>query len=456
MTLRLALRARSGQALLGLILLAGACAPKTAPVTTPGAPKFPEFIFPAVADAGAPVAHQHGAAWESLQAGDLRGAERGFQAVLKRAPDYHAAEAGLGYVSLAKKDYKAALAHFDRAVAMNAAYAPALAGRGQTYLAMNQPQQALASFDAAVAADPTLSGIRSTADVLRFQGLQGGVAAARKAAEAGNFAEARAAYLSAIAATPDSPFLYRELAAVERRDNRLAEALQYAQKALELEPADPRNHIAVADVLEAQERFTPAADALAAALALESNDTVARRIEGLRERAAREALPEEFKTIGQATTITRAQLAALIAIELDDVLKRAPGRPGVVMSDIRNNWAQPWILAVTRAGFMDAFPNHAFQPNATVRRGDLAQAVSRVLNVIAASRPKEAATWRAARPTIADVPSGHLSYPSVSIAVAAGVLALENGSFQLSRPVTGAEAIAVVRKLRDLAGARRR
>jgi tetratricopeptide (TPR) repeat protein len=453
---RLGLPARLSPALLALLLLAGACAPKTAPVTAPGAPKFPDFVYPAVADAASPAAQQHDAAWQALQAGDLRTAERGFQAVLKRAPEFFAAEAGLGYVALAKKDYKAALAAFDRGIAVNATYAPALAGRGQTYLAMNQPQQALASFDAALAADPTLTAIRSTADVLRFQGLQGGIAAARKATEAGNFAEARTAYLAAIAATPDSPFLYRELAVVERRDNHLDEALQYAQKALELEPSDPRNHVAVADVLEAQGRFAAAADALGGALALEANDSLTRRVDALREAAAREALPEEFKTIEQSATITRAQLAALIGVELDDLVKRAPARPGAVMSDIRGNWAQPWILSVTRAGFMDPLPNHAFQPNAVVRRGDLAQAVSQVLNVVAASRPKDAAAWRSARPKFADVPPGHLNYPAAAIAVAAGVLPLENGSFQLSRPVTGVEAIAAVKKLRELAGARRR
>ena len=56
----------------------------------------------------------------------------------------------------------------------------------------------------------------------------------------------------------------------------------------------------------------------------------------------------------------------------------------VVLTDIRGNWAAPWIQAVTRAGVIEAFPNHTFQPNATVRRGDLAQAVSRVLALIGA------------------------------------------------------------------------
>jgi hypothetical protein len=41
----------------------------------------------------------------------------------------------------------------------------------------------------------------------------------------------------------------------------------------------------------------------------------------------------------------------------------------------------------------------------------------------------------------------------VSLAVEAGVMStLEDGSFQLTRPVTGREAVAAVGKLQELAG----
>jgi hypothetical protein len=42
------------------------------------------------------------------------------------------------------------------------------------------------------------------------------------------------------------------------------------------------------------------------------------------------------------------------------------------------------------------------------------------------------------------------------MAVEAGVMSpLEDGSFQLTRPVTGVEALAAIAKLRELAGAGR-
>ena len=450
------LRAALATSLVLAVLLPG-CAPRTTPVVPPSAPQHPEFIFPAAAEPPPPqVLAEHQAAWNLLQSGDARGAERRFAALLGRAPSFYPAQAGSGYAALSRKDYKDALAQFDRALASNPAYAAALAGKGQTYLAMNDRQQALAAFDAALAADPGLTSIRSAADVLRFQGLQGGVAGARRAAEDGRLADARRGYQEAIQASPQSPFLHRELAIVERRDGQLPAALQQIQRAIELDANDPRNFVVQADVLEAMGQFEQAATALTTAAALEPSDALTDRIEGLRGRAAFEAMPAEFRGIGQAETITRAQLAALIGTRLDALVKRAPRQTAAVITDTRGNWAAPWIIGVTRAGFMEVYSNHTFQPNTEVRRGDLAWAVSQILSAIATENPRLGASWRNARRRFTDLPPGHLRHRAASIAVEAGVMQpLENDSFQLTRAVSGPEAVAAMDRLAQLAAQRR-
>jgi hypothetical protein len=87
-----------------------------------------------------------------------------------------------------------------------------------------------------------------------------------------------------------------------------------------------------------------------------------------------------------------------------------------------------------------------------VRRGDLAQIVGRVADLIATTKPAVAKVWTGAKQKISDVPPGHLSYPSVSVAVASGVMPLtETGTFQLLRPVSGAEIVEVVGRLEVLA-----
>ena len=72
---------------------------------------------------------------------------------------------------------------------------------------------------------------------------------------------------------------------------------------------------------------------------------------------------------------------------------------------------------------------------------------------MASSNPRLAATLRNARGRFPDVPPGHLSYQAASAAVESGVMtATGDGTFQLSRPVTGQEAVAAVGKLVELSG----
>jgi tetratricopeptide (TPR) repeat protein len=292
--------------------------------------------------------------------------------------------------------------------------------------------------------------------VLRFQGLQGGVAAARKAAAGSRLAEARAAYAGAISASPQSPFLYRELAIVEQRDGQLQAALQHIQHAIELDANDPRNFVVQADVLEAIGQYEQAANALTTAAALEPSDVLNDRIDALRAKAAYAAMPPELKAIESAERITRGQLAGLIGTRLEALVKRAPRRSTAVITDTRGHWAAPWIITVARAGFMEVYPNHTFQPAAIVQRGDLALTASQVLSVVAAEQPRLAASWRNARRKFADLSPGHQRYRAAAIAVEAGVMQmLENDAFQVSRPVTGPEAIAAVNRLANLADTRR-
>jgi tetratricopeptide (TPR) repeat protein len=434
-------------------LVAAGCAPKAAPpIVAPAAPAHPEFIFPEPdAVVGEAVRLEHQSAWNLLQSGDPKSAERRFTALVKRDALFYPAETGLGYVALARKDHEDALEHFQKAVKAQPRYAPALAGLGQTHLALGQRDRALASFDAALAADPALASIRSAADVLRIQGLQGGVVGARRAAQEGRLAEARAGYQLAIASSPDSPFLYRELADIERRDNNLVAALEGAQKAIALDPAEPRSFVLLADIYEAMGDYARAAEALGSAAALEPSDAVTDRMEALRAKVSFAAMPAEFQSIESAETLTRAQLAALIGVRLEAIVKRAPRATTSVITDIRGSWAQPWILAVTRAGLMEVYPNHTFQPGATVRRADLASAASRILSLLAADHPSIAA-WRAARRRFPDISPSHLAYPAASIAVEAGVIRpLDTGGFGLTRPVTGAEAVAAVNRLLEIA-----
>jgi tetratricopeptide (TPR) repeat protein len=392
--------------------------------------------------------------WRYLQAKDFQSADREFADALRRTPGLYPARAGSAYVALAAADFDRALSAFDGVLRTSPAYVPALVGRGQVLLALKRDGAALESFEAALAADASLTDVRRRVDVLRFRGLQDLIDTARAATAANRLDEAASAYERAIAASPDSPFLHRDLAAVRQRQGNTDAAIDGFKRAVQLDPADAASLIQIGELLETRQDFAGAEGAYRQAASIEPSADLTARLARLAERARDIKLPAEFRAIVAAPQITRGDLAALIGVRLEELLASAPARE-VVVTDITQHWAAPWIATVARAGVIEPFANHTFQPASPVTRADLASAVSRTVTLAAASRP-ELRPFLTARPDFADMSTAHLVYPAASVAVASGVMPLAAGSrFEVARLVSGAEAADTVLRLRNLAGVRR-
>ena len=446
---------RLGSALATAIVL-GACAKTTStPLPSVSTPKFPEFLQPSIprslANSPAAVTSQ-GRGWQFLQAGDLRNAEREFKVALILAPEFYPAQTGLGYVELARKEPEDALPHFERALAADGRDVSALVGGGLAFLALNRETDALFAFESATAVDPSLVDIKRRVEVLRFRGLGQDLAAARQAAREGKLDEAARAYASAIASSPDSPFLYRELAVVERRQGNTDAALSDFRKALALDPTDVASIVGVGDLLADSGDLDGAEKAYTDALLLELNEAVDAKLDAVRARVELSRLPAEYRAIDTAAQITRVDLAALIGVRLAPLVQAARRSEAVVVTDARNHWAATWIMAVVRAGVIDPYDNHTFQPNGIVRRSDLALAMSRLLSRASAGRPAQARAWESARLKFSDLQPGHLAYPAASIVVAAGVMKTgADNAFQPQQIVNGPEAVAAVVRVEAIA-----
>lgn len=436
-----------------LVALTSSCAPVEPPALAPTTPQHPEYVFPA-APPGTPQAtiDRLTRGWQRLQANDLGAAEKDLQALATAQPGFAPARAALGYVDLARKRTDAAVAHFEAASPAARPYAPALVGRGLAELDARRDEAALASFEAALAVDRTIPDLAERVATLRVRVVQDRISRAERAATAGNWDEARAAYRAAIEGSPDAAFLYRDLALVERRAGRPETALELARAALVHDADDVKAHTLIGDVLAERSEFDEALAAYRRAAAIEPSPALDQAIARVRDRAREAALPVQYRTIGERPQATRADLAALLGVRLAGVLARAPQRQ-VVVTDLRGHWAQAWMQAVARANAMEVYSNYTFQPGAPVRRADLADMVSRTLALVAPAA--SLAKWDAATVNAADVPQAHLAFPAVRRAVASGLLPLEGGAFQLLRPVSGAEAAQVVDRLAAMAGGRR-
>ena len=441
---------RPAAAMLWLALLAG-CAPK-APPAAPVAPQFPEFLRPpAAANAPAGVAADLEQAWNQLQAGNMGGAERTYTRVLRQAPGTAAALAGRGYVALARGDAPAAVARFDDALAGAPGLAAALVGRGQALLRLDRPADALSSFEAAAKADPSLD-LAARIETLRFRVVETSLARARALAQQRDWDGARAAYEQTLSASPDSAVLYRELALVERQAGLTAEADAHLGRALALDPGDRATHLLLAEIREEAGDLDGAIAAYEAAQRLEASAEVEARLARLRERADMARLPERFQTLGTRPSASRGDLAVALAVRLPGLLARAPARPTPVITDLRGHWARPWILTAVRSGVLDSFPNHTFQPDAPLRRADLAEAAARVLRLLVHHGDRRVADWQRALPQFSDLAPPHPAYQAAAQATASGVLPSADGAFRPGAPVSGQDVLDAVDALQRLAG----
>jgi tetratricopeptide (TPR) repeat protein len=434
-----------------MALLAGCATRRTAP-PLPATLVHPDFVYPQVPASlsATPGASRVDVGWRYLQLNDLKNADLEFGVALKLGPKLYPARAGQGYVALARRDYDDALKAFDSALEGDASYVSALVGKGQTLLAQDKTDLALAAFERALIADPSLSDLNRRVEVLRFRSVQDVIDAAQSASKAGRLDDARRAYERAITLSPESAFLHRELGQVERRAGNADQALGHLRRALELDPNDAAALVATGELLEMRGDVAGAEDAYRKAAAIDPGLNLTARIAAVAERAREARLPDEFRAALTTPQLTRGDLAALIGVRLEALIRRAPTRQ-VVVTDSQSHWAAQWITETASAGIIEPFENHTFQPRTSVRRGDLATVASRLVALIAEQNPSVRERLNQ-RPTVADVPPRHLQYSAVTSVVATGVMPLVDGDrFLVSRQVSGEEAVEVIDRVRVLA-----
>ena len=371
-------------------------------------------------------------------------------AVLKKSPQFYPSQTALGYLDLVRRNFEAAADRFDRVLQSNGGYVPALVGKGEALLSLGREPEALVVFESALKLDPQLQIVSTRVEVLRSRALQQNVAAARTAAQANRLEEAARLYEQAIAATPDSAFLVRDLAEVEAKQGKTDQALARYRRVVEMDPTDVTSRIRIGEILDARGDLAGALAMYAEANNLEPGAELRRRMTAIEARLAYLKLPAEYRAIPESSSVTRGDLASLVGIRLASLLAAVPAQP-VVITDARNHWASEWIMATASAGVMEPYENHTFQPRNPVQRSDLAQAVARILKIIAAGRPQLLKDWQSRMQKMADVGVSNLHYADASLSVAAGIIPIaDGGTFQLSRPVTGAEAVDAIDRIERL------
>lgn len=426
-------------ATLGLSVL-GACAKRIAPPV----PEGEAYVFPAASpgELSSEEAKALAAAWRDVLAGDALAAAGRCERLLARRKDLLPARTVLAYARLRAGRAEEASALFSAVLERRPDDVAALVGAASAQLRRGDADGALAFYRRALSVAPEDALVRKRLVGLKLQVTDRRMAKAQAAVAAGDTGAAEVEYRAAVRAAP-------ELAAVRLALADLLVSGGDAAGAVAVLEADPSGDRGVAlrlgGLLSGEQEYARAAEVYAGLLAGDPEDAAARAgAAAARDSLALLAMPEEYRAIADASRVSRADLAALLAVRVP-ALRGKGAEDARVVVDISGSWAREYIASVVAVGLMDPYPNHTFQPRAVVRRVDLARAVARTLD-----------RWRWPRgPATApsDMTPAHLDYAAVSRALGAGLMSLTpEGAFEPWRPVSGREAISVVDALARLTG----
>jgi len=434
------LRGRLGVLPAVLLLGLSACATRVGPRLEPGH----DYLFPrwGPGEVRPEESRQIQKAWRDVLAGKASAAEKRFRQLLRKNAGLVPAKTGLAYALLRAGLLRRASGVFVRILEARPEYVPALAGAGYAALRRGDAETALALYRRAEAADPEEATVRRRLAQVKLQVTERSVAAARSALAEGRDEDAIQDYQRGLEVAPELGGIRVELADLlaGRGDE------ERAVSVLEADPGRDRQVLLrLGDLLMDLGEPARALGAYRRALASGSHDREAlRRAHDARQALELSTMPPEYRKILTAKRLTRAGLAALVAVKVTALERLAPGEARVAV-DVSGSWARPHIIKILAWEIMTVYPNHTFQPNATVRRRDVAHAVGRVLDVL---------EWPASSaPVLRDMSRSSLYHTAASRAVGAGLMDVTaNGAFEAWRPVSGTTGVSIIEALARLVG----
>ena len=334
-----------------------------------------------------------------LEAGDLWGAQAAFERAHALDPDYPGSYVGGALVAMEHREFWRARQEIETAVHKDGSFVDAHTALGRVATAE--------SMQAAPGSDTWLAeALRSYDRALRLDPGNAGAAYHRAMSLylAGRFASARAS-LGGIIARNRGPLVAESLALTER--------IQLIERA---SPGTPQG-VAIAR----SDRLTRAELAV--------------------------LLMEELK-LGELVRQRRpAQSASLFA---------TPGSQGQAApdsaSDVAASWARSWIEDMLSLGVpgLELMPDGSFHPDEAVSRAAYARVTAGILEVIT-GRADLATRYVGQTSPFPDVRADSYAFNAIALNVDRGIMAADTitGSFRPGDPVSGAEALLIVRELQN-------
>ncbi len=434
-------------AVLGLALVAAwSCA--TAP---PAPPAFYVEDLPAEATMKLKLDDRIAAkdAWDALKSGRPDQARKYLMKLGTASP---VREAGLAYVDLLNANFAEAEARFKSSIQIAPGMVPSHVGLAQIYESRREQDKTLAEYKAILDLDPGNRGAGPRYQALRGELVKNAAAAARTALAAGNRQTAKREFLNVLTYDPESADAHLELARIYRQEKNKPEALAHFQAAMAAGTTDKALLREYAEFLAESGELGQSLDVMEKLAAASPKDAaVGKRVEELRAKLGVYEIPSQYDAIASLESVTREDLAALIAVRFEKDLQAPPARTEILV-DIATSWAQRYIIQVASLDIIRASVNHTFQPRRIINRAELADAAVRLIGILQERGVRFVPLVETRRLQIADVVPDNPYYASITKALGYEVMTLTpERKFEPERTVSGEEAIRVLDLIQRLA-----
>jgi len=443
--------------LLSVLLFLTGCPSSRAP-SGPGRGVSPGA--PGEAPPTAEESYQRGV--EHFNSRNLTAAIRFLDLAVQQDPNYVKAYQKLGEIYVLQGKYEQAEQNYLKAVALDSASISSLLNLGAIQARQGKYQEALNTYQRALDIDPQnpvvldrLASLQSVISDVHFQ----------KGLELKQRGELDAALEEFQAAKNSSPrqlgplieigYIFLEKKDPEEADKYFQQALAYQADFIPALLGAGEAQLAQGDPEKARNYFEKV-------LSIEPENAQAlglmEKLQGAKPPGAESVpkeYPKEYLDIAARQAVTRGELAVLIVVGLDleEKVSTLPELASMhqvqLISDITHHWAKSYIVKATSYGLMDVFPDHTFQPDEEITRGELASTINRIFTVF--SKPLTLDPVQASSVAFQDVPPENIYYRPVIAAYLAGIMDKASDSeFGLDKPVSGSEAMEVLTKVKEL------
>jgi len=424
-------------AILGIVVLAGASCLTVTPLSPTMYIEGPTPSVSAGLSLDERIAVED--AWNALRQGKLDKARKLLLALPAEDP-FRAA--GLGYADYIANNLSGAEAGFLEAAASFPDLPLAYMGLAQVYQASGQADLAYKNFLEVLKREPENARARAEVEAIRLQKTTEYMTEAESFASIGNVSRSKESYLKALEFSPKLQEAHLGIARLYLKEKDFPNALFHLRTASQNDPKDAAIRTELADALYQSGQLSRSLDEYTRLLEIDAANTAARaRAEAIRNKLGAYELPSEYAAIPSLAAVTREDVAALISVKFKEPLEAAPPRTPVIV-DIATSWALRDIVKVAGYDIMEVNSNRTFEPRTTVTRADMAGILVRLVSALRKRGFRIVEQIPVDRIRIADVPSGHFSYPVISQAVAFQLLDLgPDRTFKPDDPVPGPEAV---------------